>query len=167
MNSQKCIDLGWCSKSHLMTWFLDTICPKFDSACHLVEYILLDGKKYHAEKSQKYLLITINCSINLILTQKWLKNTKFWNFWMILTLSLTVLVTSIPAFDILRNTELEKHLIYSQLFRFSGQKLLLSAENVIFEQNLQTGTLFTEKAGFRRPWRYCEQIFVSVTVYMF
>ena len=123
MNSQKCIDLGWCSKSHLMTWFLDTICPKFDSACHLVEYILLDGKKYHAEKSQKYLLITINCSINLILTQKWLKNTKFWNFWMILTLSLTVLVTSIPAFDILRNTELEKHLIYSQLFRFSGEKI--------------------------------------------
>ena len=64
---------------------------------------------------------------------------------MILTLSLTVLVTSIPAFDILRNTELEKHLIYSQLFRFSGEKLLLCAENVIFEQNLQTWTLPTEK----------------------
>ena len=167
MNSQKCIDLGWCSKSHLMTWFLDTICPKFDSACHLVEYILLDGKKYHAEKLQKYLLITINCSINLILTQKWLKNTKFWNFWMILTLSLTVLVTSIPAFDILRNTELEKHLIYSQLFRFLGEKnCYCKRKNVFFEQNVQNG--MPDMAGkFRRPWRYCEKIFVSVTVYMF
>ena len=134
MNSQKCIDLGGCSKSHLMTWFLDTICPKFDSACHLVEYILLDGKKYHAEKSQKYLLNTINCSINLILTQKMTKNTKFWNFWMILTLSLTVLVTSIPGFDILGNTELEEHLIRPQFFRVFWRKIVFCTKMVDFEK---------------------------------
>ena len=154
MNSQKCIDLGWCSKSHLMTWFLDTICPKFDSACHLVEYILLDGKKYHAEKLQKYLLIIINCSINLILTQKWLKNTKFWNFWMILTLSLTVLVTSIPAFDILRNTELEKHLIYSQLFRFSGDKnCCCMRKNVFWSKIFKLGCSLP-KLDILKKWRF-------------
>ena len=65
---------------------------------------------------------------------------------MILTLSLTVLVTSIPGFDILGNTELEKYLIYSQLFRVSEEK---NAKIVVFEaiklQSL-TNRLFLAKS---------------------
>ena len=93
---------------------------------------------------------------------------------MILTLSLTVLVTSIPGFDILGNTELEKHLIHPQFSEFSEEKSYFCTKMVDFEEKLAFFSdsrlvLFRVVTGpvFDALDVSVKKIFVSITVYMF